>query len=318
MTVVSVKLINRIALMALTLALGFILIACNTEDENYVYEPDIVGCRLAAALLSHEAILEIEEVFITLPEPGLTIAYRIRYESDGYEVIGYVVAPVGFIEIKHSVLIFNREGFLETGMIICPTELVHLASMGYIVMASQYRGVAGGTGREQFGGDDINDVLRLIDISENFDFAQQGGVYMLGASRGGMMTYIASRLDYRVIAAAVWAPASDLITWFNDMPGMRESVFINLIGGPPEGEWLEEYIRRSAIFWADEIMPPILIMHGREDSWVDPQHSINMAEALERHGMPHQLVIYPIVGHDMPASALVYVDEWFRQHPIAP
>jgi len=35
-------------------------------------------------------------------------------------------------------------------------------------------------------------------ISERFDFVQAGGVYMAGFSHGGMMTYIACRMDDRV------------------------------------------------------------------------------------------------------------------------
>ena len=313
------KLIGRIALAGLISALTFILSACSTDDENYMYEPDTIGCRLAAALMNHEAVLELEEVFITLPEPGLTIAYRIRYESEGYEVIGYAVAPVDFMDNKYPILIVNRGGNREFGMWLSPNDFAGIAEAGFIMLASQYRGVAGGTGVEQFGGDDINDVLRLIDISESFDFAQQGGVYMFGGSRGGMMTYIASRLDERIVAAAVWAARSDLIsTWEDERSGMR-LIFTELIGGPPEGELLEEYIRRSAIFWADEIKPPILIMHGGDTDWrVLTQHSINMAEALERYGRPHRLVIFSDAGHDMPETAYFEAIQWFSQHPISP
>jgi len=224
--------------------------------------------------------------------------------------MGYVAAPTDYIEREYPILIFNRGGNRGFGMLE-PETIVGLAALGYIALGSQYRGVAGGTGMEQFGGDDINDVLKLIDISESFSFARQGGVYMAGVSRGGMMTYIASRMDDRIVAAAVWAAPSSLFGFGNP------DVYLALIGGTPD-ELPEEYERRSAVYWADEIQAPLLIGHGgHRDIQVLTQHSINMSEALERYGRPHRLIIYPDAGHGLLGTGFLNeMDDWFRQHPV--
>lgn len=68
-----------------------------------------------------------------------------------------------------------------------------MASWGYVVVASQYRGNDGGEGIEQFGGDDVNDVLNLIPVLNQLPKADTSRVGIEGGSRGGMMTYLAMK-----------------------------------------------------------------------------------------------------------------------------
>jgi len=139
---------------------------------------------------------------------------------------------------------------------------------------------------------------------------------MFGASRGGMMTYIASRLDDRIVAAAVWAANSNVFEAFHERELAMQIVYTTLVGGTPE-ELPEEFERRSAIFWANELQAPFLIGHGGEADWrVLTHQSINMAAVLERYNMPHRLIIYPDADHGMPAEFAIEVFEWFMQHPI--
>ena len=285
------------------------------EAESY-HNIDI--CQIKATLLEHEYILDVVPIFEYL-DPDSVVIYRIRYTSDAYEVVGYVIAPADFMEQEYPILIFNRSGNREAGTIRL-NNIIPLAQRGYVLLASQYRGVAGGTGTDQFGGDDINDVLRLIDISESFNFAQQGGVYMVGSSRGSKMTYIASRLDDRIVAATVWAGATNAFDTFYERELAMQRVYIDLVGGTPE-ELPEEFERRSPVMWANEIQAPFLIVHGGEADWRTPtHHAINMAEALERYGLPHRLVIYLDIGHDFDElhfmKFLDEMDEWFRMHPV--
>jgi len=285
------------------------------------HETEFIANGLESALLNHMDVLEVERIsqVVNLVTGDYiddeVVIFRLRYKSDQYEVIGYVAAPYDYLDHEYPILIYTRGGHLYVGM-QTPETIGWIASRGYIVLGSQYRGVAGGTGMEQFGGDDINDVLRLIDISESLTFAQQGGVYMAGDSRGGMMTYIAIRKDDRIRAAAVWAAISNSFDLFNDRRDMR-SVFTSLVGGTPD-ELPEEYERRSAVLWANELTIPILIGHGTSDWRVRYSQSTNMAEALERYGNPHKLLIYPNEGHSIIMPFLDEMDEWFRQHPIIP
>ena len=304
------------------------------EEAKTLDTSDI--CPLKGVLLRNEYILEVEPIYISASfvhsfqhnpllrgmsfEYGSVVIYSIRYTSDEYEVMGYVVAPADFMEREYPVLIDGGSGSGGEGQevgTIRPTDFIHFALRGYIVLVSHYRGVAGGTGIEQFGGDEINDVLRLIDISESFGFAQQSGVYMFGGSRGGMMAYIASRLDDRITAVAVYAGPSNAFDIFHERNFLQDTL-IELIGGTPK-ELPEEFERRSAVMWANEIQSPILIGHGDEDIRVPVHHAINMAEVLERYGLPHRLIIYTNAGHSCIEPFLDFLeemDEWFKMHPI--
>ena len=303
----------------LILGLLFILIGCSTDNNE-----SIPYSSLYEVLINHEYILEVTPVTqITDPITGyyldnFIIVYRIRYISDEYEVMGYVVTPYDYMHNKYPILIFNRGGHNLLGIpsnAVVHEEVGLLAMHGYIVMASQYRGVLGGTGADEFGGDDIRDVLALIDISESFFFAQQGGVFMAGASRGGLMTYIALRKDSRIRAAAVWAAVANSFDFYNERLSVQ-SVLSLLIGGTPD-EFPEEYERRSPTLWANEINTPILIGHGTND-WIVPySHSINMATALERYGNPHKLILYPGISHAPILEFLEEADRWFRLHSIS-
>ncbi len=87
--------------------------------------------------------------------------YSITYLSDGLKVKGLMVKPRA--QGEHPCIIFNRGGNRDFGALKvghAATLLGMIASHGYIVIASNYRGNGGGEGLEEFGGSDVNDVLQ--------------------------------------------------------------------------------------------------------------------------------------------------------------
>jgi dipeptidyl aminopeptidase/acylaminoacyl peptidase len=55
----------------------------------------------------------------------------------------------------------------------------------------------------------------------------------------------------------------------------------------------EHYRERSAVYWANQITAPILIMHSRADRLVPVTQSLRMAQALQEAGRTYALHIYP-------------------------
>lgn len=267
-------------------------------------------------LSSIDDIIKAEAVELDPVYDGHAIEYKIRYKSDDCEVVGYIAAPTDYLEKEYPILIYNRGGNRNFGKLE-DSDIATIATGDYIAMGSQYRGIDGGTGKEEFGGKDINDVIKLIDISESFGFAKKGGVYMLGASRGGMMTYLASSMDSRIKAAAVLAGVSDVAASYNDRGGDMKSVLNELIGGSPD-EKPEEYEKRSAVNWADKINVPMLIIHGGVTDWrVNTQQARDMASALEKAGKEYKLIIYEEADHSLDGTNS-YLDafDWFDSHPL--
>ena len=240
--------------------------------------------------------------------------HRIVYLSDGLRVVGFVVKPAK-IESTLPVILFNRGGGLEYGN-ITKENLIYLsflASQGYVLIASQYRGNSGGEGREEFGGKDVGDVLNLIPLAESLPFTDPSRIGMLGFSRGGMMTYLAIKEGAPVRAAAVVGGLSDLVQFFQE-PGKdnMKRVMRQLVGPDIEG-----FKKRSVFEWPEKINVPVLILHGEADRVVDVSQAKNLAEKLKEFGKPHQLVIFPKGDHGLNNyrnQRDQEILEWFRKY----
>lgn len=121
-----------------------------------------------------------------------TVVESITYISDGLKINGYIAYPKNQ-EKKYPCIIWCRGGIGNAGAIDefnARGIFGQIASWGYVVFASQYRGNAGSEGTDEFGGDDINDVLDLIPLADEIECADNTIWGIEGWSRGGMMTYL--------------------------------------------------------------------------------------------------------------------------------
>src|SRR6185369_8758903 len=94
---------------------------------------------------------------------------------------------------KVAAIIYNRGGNREFSKLMPWMQygFYDYVSNGFVVIGSQYRGVDGGEGREEFGGAEIHDVLNLIPLAKSLGYVDMDNVFILGVSRGGMETYLA-------------------------------------------------------------------------------------------------------------------------------
>ena len=248
---------------------------------------------------------------------GKVLLFSIRYQSDDCEVEGYAAFPAEGSGPWPG-LIFNRGGNREFGY-LRPGVLCRYAQQGYAAFGSQYRGNCGGTGREEFGGSDVNDVIHLIDIALELPCVRTEGVYMVGHSRGGMMTYRACAMDGRIRAAGIRAGLADSFVMydrFHDGEYDMRDVYQELVGGSPE-EIPEEFEKRSAVCWADQIIPPLVICQGTNDWRVVPEQAYKMDRALTAAGKEHKLIIYEGADHSLQGTSSVEdILAWFDQHPL--
>ncbi|MGN0839142.1 MAG: alpha/beta hydrolase family protein [Pyramidobacter sp.] len=241
--------------------------------------------------------------------------YSFRYRSDSCEVEGYAAFPKKG-RGPWPGLVFNRGGNREFSP-LTPDKICKYAEGGYVTLGSQYRGNCGGTGREEFGGSDVNDVIRLIDILLELPCVRREGVYMAGRSRGGMMTYLACARDRRIRAAGILAGLADSVMMYNTRGDDMKQVYHELVGGGPD-EFPEAFRARSAVCWADRIIPPVILCHGTADDKVVFQQAVEMDRALTAAGREHKLVVYPGAGHPLAGTdAAQKVMEWFAAHPLA-
>jgi len=218
--------------------------------------------------------------------------HRIVYSSDGLAVKGFVAKPRR--PGPHPCVIYNRGGNRDFAAItpaVAAGMLCRIASWGYVVAASQYRGAMGSEGADEFGGDDLNDVMNLIPLLESERGADASRIGMFGGSRGGMMTYLALTKTDRIRAAVVRCGVSDLTGWVNERRDM-ETVYSELIPGfdPADDSTL---ITRSAVYWPERLCKstPILLLQGTADWRVSPLSALRFAEALLAAKHPFRLVM---------------------------
>ena len=261
----------------------------------------------------------LRETELEAPEAyrGRVRLYSIRYRSDDCDVEGYAAVPLQ-LEGRIPALVFNRGGNREFG-VLKPSIICRLAAAGFAVFGSQYRGNCGGTGSEEFGGRDVNDITNLITIALAQPFTRDEAVYMIGCSRGGMMTYLSCARDPRIRAAVSVAGLADSFTMYYRFNGtefdMKQDCS-ELIGGSPT-ELYDAYFRRSPICWADKILCPILIEQGTDDWRVTPGQAFAMDRALAAAGKEHKLIIYE--GGDHSLEGTTWFEDaiaWLHAHPL--
>lgn len=222
---------------------------------------------------------------------------RIVYSSDGLKIVGVMALPKEIKKGQHPVLIYNRGGNGEYGKLTVFSVMRYMVPFvrkGMLVFASNYRGNDGSEGCDEFGGADINDVSSLLEIAKNHEGFDGRNAYMLGHSRGGMMTYRSIRNQSPVNAAIAVAGVSHLKQSGKERPEMVEHVYNKRFPNTQE-----EYEKRSALCWPQDISVPLMLLHGDADEAVNVSHSIRLDAALTAHRKPHALHIYEGGNHSL-------------------
>lgn len=232
---------------------------------------------------------------------------RFSYEVDGLVVDGFYAMPNKKTDQPLPAVIFNRGGNGDFGKInsmVNYRRLMPLAAQGYFVIASQYRGSNGkaNNGVDEFGGRDVNDVLKLVEIIDSNSLINSKKIALFGGSRGGMMALLAAKQLDRFSTIIIASTPIDLLAELNTTHGkrMENNVFKKRIPAYKKNKQ-QELTNRSAIYWADKLNPktPILILHSRDDDRVDPANTLRFASRLQELNFPYKLVIYDTGGHTL-------------------
>jgi dipeptidyl aminopeptidase/acylaminoacyl peptidase len=241
---------------------------------------------------------------------------RVVYSSDGLKVVAFMWRPKALPPRKVPLIIFNRGGNREFGKVV-PWQFFHrLAAEGFVMLASQYRGNDGGEGREEFGGADVRDILNLIPLAQSLDYVDANNVFMLGWSRGAMMTLLAVKQGMKVNAVAIGGSLLDLVAEGERRPALAANVWSELMPGfaTRRHALLQE---RSPLYWPELIDVPVLIMHGTGDWRASAAETLTFAQKLQTAGKTYELVMYANDDHGLSvnrADSNRRILEWFNKH----
>jgi len=212
-----------------------------------------------------------------------TTVEKITYSSDGLKVKGYFAYPNDESQ-KYPCIIWCRGGLGNAGAIDKFTArgiFGQIASWGYCVFASQYRGNDGGEGHDDFGGDDLNDVLNLIPLADEISIADNSKWGIEGWSRGGMMTYLTLTKTDIFKCATVIGGIANLRCNSLESKFMRR-LYEHTLGRYDTDEFYSRCESRSIINFPEKLSAktPILILHGNADDRVLPHDSIDLSYKL--------------------------------------
>ncbi len=253
---------------------------------------------------------------------------KILYKSDTATVESWLYKPVDVTGKKLPLIIYNRGGMGNFGNLE-ETNLVDffkLAENGYAVLATKTR-FAGVNGKyDQHGGVDVDDIVNLKNIYENLPWIDTANIFMYGFSRGGQNTYQAS-LKMKLKAMVVTAGTADWISrinerrefvdgWTDDDSSMNYLGFAKVFAN-----WNRDSMQilkdLSAIYWADKINTPVLILHSRQDPRVPCTDGLKVANKLQEYGKEYSLIVYNELSHSLPFKyfdSFEQMFKWFDKH----
>lgn len=230
----------------------------------------------------------------------------ISFQSrDNLEIHGYITFPPGK-ERKNLPMVLKVHGgpWNRDGWGYDP-RVQWLANRGYICLQVNFRGsVTYGkaflnAGNKEWGGKMQNDLTDAVEWAIRQGYADPKRVAIFGGSYGG----------YAALAGAVFTPdlfraaisvvgPSNLISFLNTTPPYWSTELENIRRrvGNPETE-IEFLKSRSPYFHADRIRIPMLIAQGANDPRVKKAESDQIVEALKKHGVPHEYLLFEDEGH---------------------
>jgi dipeptidyl aminopeptidase/acylaminoacyl peptidase len=178
----------------------------------------------------------------------------------------------------------------------------HIVNQGYMVIAPNYRGSTGyGKAFEDanlfdMGGGDLQDVLAAADFLKATGYPDPKKIIAMGGSYGGYMTMMAVTKAPDVWAAGV--PIVPFVNWFteieNEDPVLQQSDLATM-GDPKKNP--DFFRERSPFFFVDQIKAPLLLLAGGHDPRCPKEETIQVADAIKKHGGVADYKIYENEGH---------------------
>lgn len=219
-----------------------------------------------------------------------SVVEKMTYDSDGLKVNGYLAYPKN-PDKKFPCIIWCRGGYGNAGALddfYAQGILGQLASWGYVVFESQYRGNVGGDGEDEFGGADLADITNLIPLAKEFEFADENNWGIEGWSRGGMMTYLTlTRTDLFKVAITTGGISNLSCT-------LDESNFMKKLFKNKEMKLDKNFCSTRTILNSVENYSkttPTLMIHGTDDERIPAHQSLDLSYKFLEYGIEHKLVL---------------------------
>jgi dipeptidyl aminopeptidase/acylaminoacyl peptidase len=233
-------------------------------------------------------------------------ATNVYWKNDGRSIQGMLIEPPTIVPgARYPLLVEVHGGPSHAHYPIFPAKYdsfdAALAHRGYFVFKPNPRGSYGQGERftqgnvKDFGYGDLRDILTGLDAVERQAPIDPEHVGILGWSYGGYMAMWALTQTDRFKAAVAGAGISDWLSYYgtNNIDTWMLPYFGASVYDDPK-----VYERSSPMTFIKNVHAPTLIVAGDRDAEVPITQSYEYWNALRRHGVKTEFVVYPDEGHD--------------------
>jgi dipeptidyl aminopeptidase/acylaminoacyl peptidase len=198
------------------------------------------------------------------------------------------------------------------------------ANNGYVVLAPNIRGSTGygrefqEGNRQDWGGKDLEDVVKGIDWLAKQRIADTKRVGVYGGSYGGYMTLMALAMYPDRFAAGV--SVVGVVSWqtmYDTTRGDLREYLVREFGDPKRDA--ERYRDRSPLTHVSKIEAPLLVLQGENDPRVPLSEAEQVVAAMRSAGKMHEYYVYKGEGHGFRTrenmiDSVRRAGEWFDRY----
>lgn len=171
-----------------------------------------------------------------------------------------------------------------------------MASHGYGAASLSQPGYGHSDGPPDYCGPFTQDaVLVALDFLRKQPFVNPTKVVLYGYSRGAIVASMVATRDPQLAAVVLGAGAYEIASLYpTGIRGIDASI------RREAGTSAEAFRARSAIYHADKIKVPVLLLHGARDERIPVWQAEAFAEKLKANGVAVKLKIFPNATHRIP------------------
>ncbi|MFB6117447.1 S9 family peptidase [Halosegnis sp.] len=244
-----------------------------------------------------------------LAEHDIGVPERISFESDGYDLDGWVLTPPDANPDEEYPLVVEVHGGPHASWTAAGStwhEFQTLAARGYVVFWSNPRGSLGYGDEftqaiaENWGEVTMRDVLAGANVVSDRPEVDEGQQFLTGGSFGGYMTAWMVGHTNRFAGAVAQRGVYDLASFYGSTDGAYRLVEDDFDALP----WEEPgYLAaHSPATYADDVETPTLVVHAENDYRVPVCNGELFYRYLRKQGVDTRMVRYPREGHELSRS----------------
>jgi dipeptidyl aminopeptidase/acylaminoacyl peptidase len=295
----------------------------------FVYQTPDTPPDVHVAPVDNFAMTKLTDLHAGVPRPPMGRTERLTWSlNDGLEIEGLLTYPVGYQAGQRVPVVLQIHGgpagvfsgSFTGGPGIYMTQV--FAEQGYAVLRPNPRG-SSGYGKDfryanfqDWGYGDYEDVMAGVDKVIAMGVGHEDSLAVMGWSYGGYLTsFLVTRTD-RFKAASMGAGLPNLISMVSttDIPDYLAAH----MGGEFWDDY-ETYEKHSAIYRIKNVTTPTQVIHGARDLRVPFTQGQEFYVALDRLGVPTEMIVYPRTPHG-PREPKLLMDvtprilAWFERH----